>query len=193
MCYNIISSFANSATLASTQAAKRLDIDRSKPALNDIKNAPSIATEPRPSEKTESPVEVDYSIYDEVKGRAVDERAVWAEEGILSDEDINRWIKNILEAGSYKDEPEMPDCIEPELHFMEEPEMPLPEPPSWEECERMYAASIAEATLRDTDMRSNLSLPYGDESSNRSVFELSLSDSDDEWDAEEHAILKLGF
>lgn len=180
-----------------------------KPALSDIKNAPSVSSVavPRPSEKTESPAEnapstatepqpseeteFDYSIYDEVKGRAVDERAAWAEEGCLSDEDINRWVRNIMSAGAYKEEPVLPECIEPELHFMEEPEW---EPPSMEEFERMYEASLAEAaTLRETYMRSNLSLPYGDESLNRSVFELNLSDSDDECDAEEPTIFEYGF
>lgn len=171
---------------------KRIDADKAKSALNDIKNASKLLQNMQLG-KDDNAAEFDQSIYDPVTSHACDFRDEWSKQEVLTDDEVNKWIENMFASESLRDPPEpmnlMDDvcCTTP----VSEPEddgydwigspPPLPmDDDSFLLEEDLQRASITPICVNQ-DMRANLSLPYGDESLNRSVFELNLSDSDEEW------------
>lgn len=178
-------------------STKRVDVDKPKLALNDIKNASKHVEQITQLSKEEWADDYDGSVYDPIKGSNGD-KGEW--EGGISDAEITLMFDKLYFPDKYpSDEPEEPVLS---MYELEEkygllpavPEGPAPfdmfdyfggPPPLPTDdsfcLNRQFASVwIADAPMCvDADMRPNLSLPYGDESMNQSMFELNLSDDDE--------------
>lgn len=114
--------------------------------------------------------------------REVNEAKVRAERLEITNDEVNRWIQNLLAVNTLVDEPDFTGYHEWAKRMDAEPTFDpdlMPERFIPEMVEEMPLMSENEPPAMAFDMRANLSLPYGDESLNRSVFELNISDESD--------------